>query len=163
MSTLSAHGISVELPSGWEGRIAQRDTTAPAAATAARVARVAEPSSTTGALLQAANFALPSSTGDFGSGAVEVMANPDLLIVLFEYDRPSASTPLFASRGIPRVTADDFSPVALQHVLKGQGGTQQFFNEAGRAMCLYVVLGSFARRVRTVPVINDLLSTVTIT
>jgi hypothetical protein len=61
------------------------------------------------------------------------------------------------------VRADDFSPVALQRVLEGQGGVQRFFNQAGRALCLYVVLGSYARRTRTVPLINRVLDGVTIT
>jgi hypothetical protein len=159
MGTLSGHGLEIELPPGWEGRISQRDTTTPGTA---RVARV-EPAATTGALLQTANFALPARTGDFGAGAVEVMRSQDLLVVLFEYDRASAAAPLFASRGVPRLSTDDFSRDTLQRALDGQGGAQRFFNEAGRAMCLYVVLGSHTRRIRTIPVINDLLATLRIT
>lgn len=158
MGTLAGHGLAIDLPPGWEGRIAQRDTPAVGTAQAAST-----PAATTGALLQTANFALPASTGDFGAGAVELMRSHDLLVVLFEYDRESATTPLFASRGLPKLRMEDFSRDTLQRALDGQGGTQRFFNEAGRAMCLYVVLGSHARRVRTIPVINHLLSTLRIT
>jgi hypothetical protein len=161
VTTLTGYGISLDLPAGWEARITMRDPE-PLDAAHAAAARGTE-AATTGALVHAANFALPTETGDFGAGAVELMANPDLLVILFEYDRASASMPMFAASGLPRVRADDFSPVALQRVLEGQGGVQKFFNQAGRAMCLYVVLGSYARRVRTVPVINDLLGRVTIT
>ena len=159
MGTLSGQGLEIELPFGWEGRISQRDTSTPGAVRATST----QPAATTGALLQTGNFALPARTGDFGAGAVEVMRSQDLLVVLFEYDRASATAPLFASRGVPKLSTDDFSRDTLQRALDGQGGAQRFFNAAGRAMCLYVVLGSHSRRIRTVPVINDLLSTLRIT
>lgn len=151
MSRLEGEGLSVELPAGWEGRIAARDP-GPQAATG--------PGATTGALVHVANFALPAGTADFGGGAVEVMTNRDLLVVVFEYDRPSASMPLFAEAGVPRLGPDDFDPLRLQRVLDGQGGAQRFFNAAGRAFCLYVVLGSHARRFRTVPVVNEVTSSI---
>jgi hypothetical protein len=116
-------------------------------------------SGTSGAArVHAANFALPPDVADFGGGAVELMSNRDLLVVLFEYDRASATEPLFASSGIPRLGVDDFDPYALQQVLPGQSGVQRFFNAAGRAVCVYVVLGSHTRRFRTVPVVNDVLA-----
>lgn len=148
MTALGGCGISIDLPAGWEGRISLRE---PARAAAESCA-----------LLHAANFALPGSMGDFGAGAVETMGARDLLLILLEYERSSASMPMFAQRGVPRLQASDFSRVALQRVLEGQGGTQRFFNEAGRAMCLYVVLGSHLRRLRTVPLVNDVLSTIVI-
>ena len=91
------------------------------------------------------------------------MTSKDLLVVLFEHGRQSANTPLFAATAIPRITADDVSTMQLQRLLEGQGGVQRFFTVAGRAFCLYVVFGSYARRVRTVPVVNSILDTVTIT
>ena len=161
MATLAGYGISLDLPTGWEARITMRE---PEPLNSAQAMATADGrTATTGALVQAANFALPTGAGDFGSGAVELMSNPDLLVILFEYDRASASAAMFAASGVPRVKADDFSPVALQRVLEGQGGVQKFFNQAGRAMCLYVVLGSYARRFRTVPLINELLAGVQIT
>jgi len=47
-------------------------------------------------------------------------------------------------------------------VIEGQGGAQRFFADAGRPFCIYVVLGSYARRVRTVPLINELVGAITI-
>jgi len=41
-------------------------------------------------------------------------------------------------------------------------GAQKFFTEAERAFCLYVVLGSYARRIRTVPLVNDVIGAITI-
>jgi hypothetical protein len=150
MTKLQGESIEVELPPGWEGRIASRNGgSAPrgSAAISGAAARV-----------HAANFALPPDVADFGGGAVELMGNRDLLVILFEYDRSSANTPLFAATGIPRLGVDDFDPYALQQVLPGQSGVQRFFSAAGRAFCAYVVLGSHTRRFRTVPVVNDVLA-----
>jgi hypothetical protein len=154
VTRLEGHGISLDLPTGWEGRIEMREP---------EVVAADIPPATTGALVHTANFALPADAGDFGSGAVEIMRTTDLLVVLFEYDRSSASTAMFAATGVPRFAPSDFSPTALQRVLPGQGGSQRFFNEAGRALCAYVVLGSYARRFGTVPLVNDVLATVRIT
>lgn len=171
---IAQQGISVRLPPGWEARITTRapgpapagGTSGPGAGTvqlrSAASAHAAAPPDG-GALVHAANFALPTAVGDFGGGAVEVMSRAGVLVVIFEYDRASAATALFAdAEGLPRVRADDFSPATLQRLLEGQGGTQKFFTVAGRAFCLYVVLGAYNRRARAVPEVNRLLDGVAI-
>jgi hypothetical protein len=149
VTKLEGESIEVDLPTGWDGRIASRNGGGlrSSAEVNGRSARV-----------HAANFALPPDVADFGGGAVELMSNRDLLVILFEYDTASAGTPLFAANGVPRVGVDDFDPFALQQVLPGQSGVQRFFSAAERAFCLYVVLGSHTRRFRTVPVVNDVLA-----
>jgi hypothetical protein len=126
MTKLQGESIEVELPAGWEGRIASRN-----GGSGPRGSASIDASNGRSARLHAANFALPPDVADFGGGAVELMGNRDLLVILFEYDAASASTPLFASKGIPRIGVDDFDPYALQQVL---------------------------RRFRTVPVVNDVLA-----
>ncbi|MGQ0618021.1 MAG: hypothetical protein ACT4PW_13705 [Acidimicrobiia bacterium] len=171
---IAQQGISIRLPPGWEARITGRasgpapagEASGPGAGavqlrSAASVASPPPPDG--GALVHAANFALPTVVGDFGGGAVEVMSRAGVLVVIFEYDRASAATALFAdAEGLPRVRADDFSPTALQRLLDGQGGAQKFFTVAGRAFCLYVVLGAYTRRARAVPEVNLLLDGVDI-
>lgn len=159
---LEGQGLSIEIPLGWEGRISRRDLGQTSGPGLAIQAEATASEATTGALLQAANFELPPSTGDFGSGAVEVMRSRDLLLILFEYDRSSAAQPLFAAAGVPRLSHRDFSPATLQRTIHGQSGVQRFFRHSGRALCLYVVLGSHVRRVGTVPQINDVLATLEI-
>jgi hypothetical protein len=159
MAGLTGSGIAVEVPAGWEGRIYTR--TAEEAGMRAASAMDAR-QETTGAVLHVASFPLPPNTGDYGGGAVELMSSKDLLVVLFEHSPQSANTPLFAATSIPRLTAADVSTMQLQRLLEGQGGVQRFFTVAGRAFCLYVVFGSFARRVRTIPVVNGVLDTLTI-
>lgn len=136
-------GLAVDVPAGWDVRAFQR-----ASADGATVNPV----------LHLATFALPDGRGDFGSGAVERMGPDDVLMVLFEYDPDAATTPLFAARGRPQPKPEDFSTRRLQRTLPGQSGVQYFYNEGARAFCLYVVLGSHARRAVLVPHVTELLT-----
>lgn len=140
-------GLTVEVPAGWDVRVFQRPT---------------EDGSSANPVMHLATFPLPDSRGDFGSGAVERMHADDVLVVLFEYDREAAATPLFATAGRPRPKPGDFSTRQLQRTLPGQGGVQYFYTEAGRAFCLYVVLGSHARRTELVPQVTRLLAGLTV-
>jgi hypothetical protein len=133
VALIDGGGIAVDLPAGWDAEIYQRT----ANPTAGALQGITEQ---TNAVMHAANFALPTVRGDFGSGAVEVMTDEDLLIVLFEYNSEDASAALFEHAGIPLpLTMDDFDPSQMQRALQGLSGCQRFFNAAGRAWCLYVV------------------------
>jgi hypothetical protein len=162
MPSLHAHDVRVALPAGWDGRITVRRDGAP------------EPLHTAGGpavftahprpVVHVANFALPEERADFGNGAVELMGSGDVLVVLFEYEPESVGQPLFAKRGMPRaLSARDFDPSMLRRGIAGHAGHQSFFQESGRAFCLYVVLGSSTRRARLIPLVNAVLETVRIT
>jgi len=158
VARLSAVGIDVEIPSGWDARIYRRPSgeVRPALAAGASAAG-------SHAVVHAGNFPLPAARGDFGSGAVEVMREGDVLVVLFEYGPESAGTPLFAAQGPPEaLTADRFSPRALQRVIPGQMGTQVFFTTANRAFCLYVVLATRASPGPLVGLVNPVLASLRI-
>jgi hypothetical protein len=162
MTDLAAHGIEVVLPAGWEGRVFKRPSAGDVSASEAD-GPPAPAGETTNAVLHASTIALPPGIGDFASGAVDKLGNDDVIVVLFEYDPSSIDTPLFKSVGLPRsLTADDFSPNVMQRAIRGQAGVQKFFNDQGRAFCLYVVIGSFARRQQLVKRVNDVLRTLTI-
>jgi len=141
---MHAHGIGADLPPGFEGRIFTRQGSG---------IEVANP------VAQFATFPLPDDVGDFGGGAVNLMGNDDIFLVLFEYGPDSVGTRLFAHQGLPRelVTAH-FQPQVLRRGLSGQSGTQWFFTEAARPFTLYAVLGSHARRSVLVPRVNQLLA-----
>jgi hypothetical protein len=164
VTDLVAHGIEVSLPTGWEGRLFRRPRDGEVAAADAHVEGApAAPQETTNAVLHASTIAVPPGVGDFASGAVDKLGNDDVFVVLFEYDPSSADTALFRSAGIPRaLAADDFSPNVMQRAIRGQAGVQQFFHDQGRAFCLYVVIGSFARRRELVKKVNAVLATLTI-
>ncbi len=151
MALISGGGIEVDLPSGWDAEIYQR----PADQGASSVLGLQEQ---TNAVLHAANFALPSLRGDFGSGAVELMTDADLLIVLFEHNPEDAAAPLFETQGIPLpLSPDDFAPGQMQRTLSGLAGSQRFFNAAGRAWCLYVVVAEL-ELAALVSIANDVLA-----
>lgn len=148
MNDLSSDGVSVTLPAGWEGRILRRGPEGEVAPAADGEATV---------VAHAATFPIPPGMGDFGGGAVTTMGATDVLVVVFEYGPESVGTPLFSEHGIPTLRPADATPDVLRMMLPGQSGVQRFFTVAGRAFCLYVVLGSHRRRIGLVGVANDLL------
>lgn len=158
MTPLSSAGVTVGLPTGWEGEIFNREpdvgerslNTAPQSEEVARN------------VIHLANFALPSERGDFGSGAVEIMNSGAVLVILFEHGPESVDAPLFARSGVPQLTPEEFDPQQMQRTLNGQSGRQIFFNEAGRAFCLYVVLGGHRQRSVLVPLVNEVLANLVI-
>jgi hypothetical protein len=164
MTDLVAHGIEVSMPSGWEGRLFRRPRAGEVASADASIEGApAAPQESTNAVLHVSTIAIPPDVGDFASGAVDKLGADDVFIVLFEYDPSSVGTELFKSAGPPRsLAADDFSPNVMQRAIRGQAGVQRFFNDQGRAFCLYVVIGSFARRKELVARVNEVLATLTI-
>ena len=152
MTALAAHGVSIEVPAGWEAELSLQpdpSTLDPAA----------EPLPTPLVVLHAANFSLPAERGDYGSGAVEAMDRNGIFAALVEFDSASAASALFSREGVPtRLAANDFAPDQLNIAVPGQSGVQQFFRVGSRPFCLYVVMGSHSRRGVLVPELNRVLS-----
>ena len=144
---LSAHGMGLDAPPGWEVRITRRPATQE------------EGESRSRPVLHASTIALPVVRGDFGGGVTGLLSASDLFVSVFDHGPGAVGTALFADRGRPRPVAADFSPNRLQRTVPGQSGCQWFFTEGGRAFSLYVVLGSHARRVELVNRLGGLLST----
>ena len=132
---LSGHGLSVDLPAGWEGIISlDRDDDAVA---------LAELGGTVHPVAHLASFPLPPDRGDFGSGAAELMREQDIFVALLEYGPETVGTALFGPGGLPRrLDPRHFDGRSLQRAVPGQVGWQGFFTEARRAFCLYVVLAT---------------------
>ena len=161
MPSLSAHGLSVATPPGWEGRIFRRP--ADGEIGAADVGPAAPPGAQTFPVLHAATIPLPSNVADYASDAVEDLGPNDSIVVLKEFAPANAGQALFGAVGLPRsIDPDDFAPNALQRRIAGQGGYQHFFHEGARAFCLYVILGSFANRSNVVPGVDQVLAAITI-
>jgi len=159
VAELRAHGIGVGLPAGWDARITVRHDGAPQVAIAASGTKVANLQARP--VMHLANFGLPNDRGDFGSGAVELMGDHDVFVVLFEHEPAATRTALFASQGLPRTLAlTDFDPYNCRRGIPGQSAYQAFFQESGRAFCLYVVIGSHPHRARLVPIVNKVLASV---
>jgi hypothetical protein len=141
---LEAHGISIELPAGWQGRVFRR--------------------SGAGATLHAGDFQLVLGDGEFGDASTAAMPAGATFIALTEYlpgDGLHPGRGLFAARRIPRrLDPSAFSASRLAHPRPGQTGTQHFFTTAGRPLCLYVVVAAGGpHRRRRLAVVDQVLGT----
>jgi hypothetical protein len=125
----SAHGLSIEVPRGWEARIVRRPDSAP--------------------FLHLASFALHADAGQFGAAITGRMGPDSAFAALVEYLVDPDVTPgagLFGSRWKPRVGLHEFRHNQLQVMRPGHLGVQRFFTEAGRPYCLYAVIAPVRRR-----------------
>ena len=162
---LAGHGIAVALPARWEGRLYRRAVGEPSAAVPAQSGTALRPQPTaTGwpgelshPVLHLANFALPASRGDYGTGAVERMGPDNLFIALLEFGPDCLGTALYSPRGLPRLQPGQFNPNGMQRRVAGQAGFQHFFTEGNRPFCLYVVIGSHRQAIRLTQHANEVL------
>lgn len=143
MTQIGAHGLTVKLPPGWEGRITRRQP--------------GNSKERTRAVVHCATFPMPEHRDDFGGGVTQLMRSSDVFVSLFEYGPESVGTPLFRAEGTPRLDAGAFESKRLQRPLPGQLGCQRFFTVNGRAFCLYVVAGSRASLPRIIRSVNAML------
>jgi hypothetical protein len=139
---LEAHGLRLELPRGWSGRVFRRSQHI--------------------ATLHAGDFQLPLEDGEFGDHATSVMPANGSFMALTEYEPGSGLKPgvgLFAPHGLALpLDPASFSPRGLAHPRDGQAGMQRFFTEAGRPFCLYlVVAGPRIRRRRQLLTLDHIL------
>ena len=144
---LAAHGITVELPAGWSGRLFQR------------TGRVAT--------LHAATFALPLNDGEFGDRSTGAMPRRGSFVALTEY-RPGPGlkpgTGLFAAKRLALpLDPSSFARERLAHARPGQLGAQHFFTSEARPFCLYVVIaGERSTRRRQLAELTHVLRSVRI-
>jgi hypothetical protein len=136
--------VEVEVPPGWECRIRRAAHDLPDAAVLP--------------VLHAATVPLSSDRADYGGGVVEKLTSTDVFVSLIEMGEDAAGTSLYPEVDeIPTVSHGMFQPFQLQRRIKGQAGTQIFFTYQGRAFCMYVVIGSYSRRVGLAATANLLI------
>ena len=128
MSTLSAYGISVAVPAGWEGRAFRHGGGEPT--------------------LHLGSFPLPHDDGEFGSRATSRMPADGVFLAVTEYgvSEGELERGIFASPPPRRVEPRLLSDRALLRPIDGQRGMQRFFAAEGRAFCLFVVVGRTGER-----------------
>ena len=145
---ISAMGITVGPPPGWEAAIYRRQ---------------ADAGGLTYPVMHAATIVLPADRGDYGSGVVELLGPDDVFVSLLDFGPEAASTALFAALGgIPGLTPDVFRSRQLQRTIRGQAGAQRFFHSKGRGFCLYSVIGSLSNRVSLTARANELIGSLRI-
>jgi hypothetical protein len=144
---LEAHGVRVELPRGWSGRVFARQEGI--------------------ATLHAGNFPIALDDGEFGDRSTALMPAHGSFLALTEYRPGTGLDPgrgLFAPGRIPRrLDPTAFSSTGLAHPRPGQLGAQHFFTSSRRPFCLYVVIaGGRSGRPHQLAVIDHVLRTVQI-
>jgi hypothetical protein len=106
---------------------------------------------------------LPADRADYGGGVVEKLTDRDVFISLVEFGSEAVGSNLYPVVDvIPVVSPDMFHSHQLQRRIRGQAGTQVFFTYSARAFCLYVVIGSFARRAALSDRANQLIAGLTL-
>jgi hypothetical protein len=140
---IEAHGLRLDLPPGWSGRVFRR------------------PAGNTN--LHAGDFPLALDDGEFGAASTARMPEAASFIALVEYLPGRGLEPgrgLFASRRITRrFDPTAFSATALAHAVPGQVGRQEFFTASDRPFCMYLVLSGGRRpRARQLAVFEHVLS-----
>ncbi len=144
---LAAHGLTIELPNHWSGRVFARADDV--------------------ATLHAGSFPVALADGEFGDRSTGLMPPEGSFVALTEYRPGRGLEPgqgLFTAPRIPRrLDPAAFSHNRLAHPRPGQTGTQHFFTAARRPFCLYVVLagGRHIRR-RQLAVLDHVLGTLRI-
>jgi hypothetical protein len=125
----SGHGLSIEVPRGWEARITRRPQSAP--------------------FLHVASFGLRPDTGEFGAAVTERMGADGAFAALVEYQIDShvtAGAGLFSPGWRPRLRVGEFARTQLQVMRPGHLGMQRFFTVSGRPFCLYAVVWPVRQR-----------------
>jgi hypothetical protein len=134
---MSAHGVTVELPRGWDARASKKDGIV---------------------TLHLANYAIPSRDGEFGPRATRTMPTGGVFIALTEYRPQLANKGLYRARRAPRRLAPgDFSPNAVLNARRHQLGHQRFFSAKGHPFCLYAVIRASRNTARVVAEANTVL------
>jgi hypothetical protein len=164
--SVAAHGIEVELPSGWDGRIYGRPRLAEGPSP--RSVLPGFDGSVEGriATLHAASFPLTGAEGDFGADATIRMPDRAGFLALVEYQADENLVPgtgLFAEPAPPEaLDLGEFSPETMMVHRRDQAGLQRFFTVGERPFCLYAVVGSRRHGHQAVAGINAVLGSLVI-
>jgi hypothetical protein len=144
---LSAHGVRIELPAGWSGRVFSRSGQA--------------------ATIHAGSFPVSLNDGEFGDRSTGRMPEGGAFLALTEYLPGGGLEPgvgLFApSRPRRPLDPTSFSKRKLAHSRPGQLGMQHFFTAGRRPFCLYLVIsGDRSTRRRQLIRLDHVLGTLQI-
>ncbi len=128
MTRLASHGIGIDVPKGWEGRIFVPDLDPPA---------INLP------ILHLTDAVLTVERSSYAPELAARAGGSGTLLALLEFDHTLANVGLYGPRGLHLpLTRGRFHHRALQFPSRVQEGHQRFFSEGDRAFCLYVVLGT---------------------
>jgi hypothetical protein len=149
MGILKGHGLSIEVPTRWEGQIFLPSLPAPA---------VNLP------ILHLTDATLSMQRSTYAPELAARAGPSGALVALVEFEDRLADRGLYATQGLRLpLRRDRFDPRALQLPNPSQEGHQRFFSQGGRAFCLYVVLGTGPGADGRLRIVNRALATLKIT
>lgn len=151
------HGITVEVPPGWE---AETFFTASSGPDPSGGEAEAIPTAASLSVLHLGNFPLPPERSAFGFEAIMGMTRTDLFISLVEFGETAAASALFSKSGLPEVRTSDFSTQAVVPPTAAAAGAQYFFHEGRRGFCLYLVVGGSSLRSVLVPTLRPVVESI---
>lgn len=123
---LSGRGVSIDLPTGWEGRIAAGATL---------------PAPLGLAVVHLGNFALPADHSGFGSVCTGQVGSGRTFIAMVEYGPDLGGRGIYQASKLPLpLLAGDFAMNRLQVLRRRQAGAQLFATLSGRPFVVYVVV-----------------------
>ena len=146
---LTGFGISIDLPSGWEGRIFKNAD---------------DEESHAFPIVHLTDFPLRVVEANFAGPMIATMDSSSSLLVLCEYGPEQAGTPLFAAGAPPNVIrlGDLYSDAFFGPHHHSLLARQWFFTLGSRAFCLYVVLGTEADAIDRLDQINSILASISV-
>ena len=148
MTRLDSHGIAIDVPRGWEGRIFVPDLAPPA---------INLP------ILHLTDAILTVERSSYAPELANRAGGTGILVALLEFDHTLADVGLYEPQGLKLpLPRDRFHPKALQFPSLVQEGHQRFFSWGGRAFCLYVVLGTARGVDRRLATANEALASLEI-
>lgn len=149
MTELSDHGITIDVPHGWEARLSVPDLPPPA---------VNLP------VLHMADLPLGTRRSSYAVETAASMpaATGGAVVSLVEFESHLANAGLYAPQGAPRIRPADLDPRALQFARADQAGVQRFFSMQGRAFSLYVVASVDRGTQRRLSAVNAALASLRI-
>lgn len=146
---LSQYGISVDLPSGWEGRIFMPPPPDDGGRVSPR--------------LHAGNFSIWANRSDFAQGLVQDMDQDGALIAVVEYGPDLVNTLRFSPGVLLPVFLSDLSYGTFPgthppHV----AAHQQFVTVSNRALCLYVAMSMEGETIARLSELNSVVVTISV-
>ena len=155
--------IAAQAPAGWHVRVSRRPQVAAGARQPSTGRLLDGAGDVTRPILHAASRPLPRGLADFGGELIDVLGPDDAFVALIDHGPEVAGVGLFARQGRPTIAPSQFAANRLARYVPGRSACQHFFSEAGRAFCLYAVVGDQREAGALTPTANSVTAQIEVT
>lgn len=159
---VSAYGIQVQVPQGWNAEIFRYGDGSPADGPGPHIMSQEERDNSP-PLMHAATVELPPNRGTYALAVIDSLQPGDAFAVLIDHGESEASEPVFSMRKAPwPLTPDNFDPTVTPRMAPGVSFVQRFFQLEGRAFVLFAGVNGGNGLSLPVGKVNQLLAGVVI-